>query len=138
RRAEWRGGGVRPRGAAAAAAAAEHRRARRAARGRSDVRPGRPVLVGRPLVRALARRGRTRDPVAFVDERLGAARGLKFLMSYVFPDHWSFLLGEIALYSFLVLIATGTFLALFFDPSTREMTYQGAYGPLHGAQVSAA
>ena len=58
------------------------------------------------------------DAVRFVDERLGAARGLKFLMSYVFPDHWSFLLGEIALYSFIVLIATGTYLALFFDPST--------------------
>jgi ubiquinol-cytochrome c reductase cytochrome b subunit len=83
-------------------------------------------------------RRRRRDPVAFVDERLGAARGIKFLMRYVFPDHWSFLLGEIALYTFIVLIASGTFLALFFDPSTREMTYQGAYGPLHGAQVSAA
>ncbi|HTZ87437.1 MAG TPA: cytochrome b [Solirubrobacteraceae bacterium] len=87
---------------------------------------------------AIAPRSRTRDPVSFVDERLGAGRGLKFLMSYVFPDHWSFLLGEIALYTFIVLIASGTFLALFFDPSTRELTYQGAYGPLHGAQVSAA
>ena len=42
---------------------------------------------------------------AFVDERLGAARGVRFLMDYVFPDHWSFLLGEIALYSFVVLVA---------------------------------
>jgi ubiquinol-cytochrome c reductase cytochrome b subunit len=83
-------------------------------------------------------RRRERDPVAWIDERLGAARGIKFLMRYVFPDHWSFLLGEIALYAFVVLIASGTFLALFFDPSTRELTYQGAYGPLHGAQVSAA
>jgi ubiquinol-cytochrome c reductase cytochrome b subunit len=89
-------------------------------------------------VNVFAPRSRTRDPVAFVDERLGAGRGLMFLLRYVFPDHWSFLLGEIALYAFLILIASGTFLALFFDPSTRELTYQGAYGPLHGAQVSAA
>jgi ubiquinol-cytochrome c reductase cytochrome b subunit len=78
------------------------------------------------------------DAVSFVDERLGAARGLRFLMSYVFPDHWSFLLGEIALYSFVLLIATGTFLALFFDPSTAEGTYHGGYAALQGQEVSAA
>lgn len=78
------------------------------------------------------------DAVSFLDERLGAARGLRFLMSYVFPDHWSFLLGEIALYSFVVLIATGTFLALFFDPSTTASTYHGSYAALQGQSVSAA
>ncbi len=78
------------------------------------------------------------DAVGFIDERLGAARGLKFVMSYVFPDHWSFLLGEIALYSFVVLIATGTFLALFFDPSTAASTYHGGYAALQGQSVSAA
>ncbi len=66
--------------------------------------------------------------IAFVDERLGAARGLRFLMDYVFPDHWSFLLGEIALYSFVVLIATGTFLALFFNADTTQVVYHGATG----------
>jgi ubiquinol-cytochrome c reductase cytochrome b subunit len=83
-----------------------------------------------------------RDPVAgpvrFVDERLSAAKGLKFLLEYVFPDHWSFLLGEIALYSFVVLIATGTFLALFFSPSSGTVIYHGIYAPLHGQQVSEA
>ena len=59
-------------------------------------------------------------------------------MDYVFPDHWSFLLGEIALYSFIVLIATGTFLALFFDPSTTQIVYHGGYAPLQGQGVSAA
>ncbi len=78
------------------------------------------------------------DAVSFIDERLGAARGVKFLMSYVFPDHWSFLLGEIALYSFVVLIATGTFLALFFDPSTAASAYHGGYAALQGQSVSAA
>ena len=79
-----------------------------------------------------------REPVRFVDERLGAARFLRAALRYVFPDHWSFLLGEMALYSFAVLIATGTYLALFFVPSTSEGTYTGAYAPLHGAQVSEA
>jgi ubiquinol-cytochrome c reductase cytochrome b subunit len=78
------------------------------------------------------------DPVAFFDERLGAARGIRFLMSYVFPDHWSFLLGEIALYSFVTLIATGTFLALFFEPSLGHVVYHGGYAALQGEAVSAA
>ncbi len=78
------------------------------------------------------------DAVGFLDERLGAARGLRFLMSYVFPDHWSFLLGEIALYSFVVLIVTGTFLALFFDPSTAQTVYHGGYAALQGQSLSAA
>src|SRR5690348_11110204 len=57
-------------------------------------------------------------------------------MRYAFPDHWSFLLGEVALYAFVVLIATGTFLALFFEPSLAETTYKGSYEPLQGATMS--
>ena len=78
------------------------------------------------------------DPVRFVDERLGAAGPVRFLLDYVFPDHWSFLLGEIALYAFVVLVLTGTFLALFFSPGTGLVTYHGPYGPLEGQQVSEA
>jgi ubiquinol-cytochrome c reductase cytochrome b subunit len=78
------------------------------------------------------------DPVRFVDERLGAARPIRFLLDYVFPDHWSFLLGEIALYAFIVLVVTGTFLALFFSPSTSHVVYHGAYAPLAGQKVSQA
>ncbi|HEY4279656.1 MAG TPA: cytochrome b [Conexibacter sp.] len=59
-------------------------------------------------------------------------------MRYVFPEHWSFLLGEIALYAFVVLIATGTYLALFFESSTAETTYVGPYAPLQGQTVSVA
>jgi ubiquinol-cytochrome c reductase cytochrome b subunit len=88
--------------------------------------------------RSRTRRDPVESPVRFVDERLSAAKGLKFLMEYVFPDHWSFLLGEIALYSFIVLIATGTFLALFFSPSSGTVIYHGVYPPLHGLQVSEA
>jgi ubiquinol-cytochrome c reductase cytochrome b subunit len=78
------------------------------------------------------------DPLAFLDERLGAARGVRFLMEYVFPDHWSFLLGEIALYSFVVLIATGTFLALFFSPDLGQVVYHGSDPALRGQVVSSA
>ena len=53
-------------------------------------------------------------------------------MRYLFPDHWSFLLGEVALYAFVVLIATGIYLTLFFDPSTAKTVYHGAYAPLDG------
>ncbi len=87
--------------------------------------------------------GRTREdplarPVRFVDERLGAAALTRKALAYVFPDHWSFLLGEIALYAFVMLIATGTYLAVFFVPSHAETVYHGAYAPLQGATGSEA
>src|SRR3954463_5250272 len=73
-----------------------------------------------------------------VDERYQAATPLRALLNKVFPDHWSFLLGEIALFSFIVLLLTGTFLTLFFDPSMKEVTYNGAYPALRGISMSAA
>ena len=78
------------------------------------------------------------DAVRFVDERLGVAPFIKATMSYLFPDNWTFLFGEIALYSFIVLLVTGTYLAFFFDPSTATTQYTGAYAPLQGATVSEA
>jgi quinol---cytochrome-c reductase cytochrome b subunit len=78
------------------------------------------------------------DPVEFVDRRLGTNAPLRKATRYVFPEHWSFLLGEIALYSFVVLIATGTFLALFFDASTADTTYTGSYELLRGQPMSLA
>jgi ubiquinol-cytochrome c reductase cytochrome b subunit len=76
------------------------------------------------------------EPVRFIDERTSAAPFLRAAMRYVFPDHWSFLLGEVALYSFVVLIGTGIYLALFFDPSTAKTIYHGPYGPLDGQIMS--
>jgi quinol---cytochrome-c reductase cytochrome b subunit len=61
---------------------------------------------------------------------------LKKTLRYVFPDHWSFLLGEVALYSFVVLVATGIYLTFFFEPSLAKTTYDGAYEPLRGLEVS--
>ena len=74
----------------------------------------------------------------FVDERTGAAKWMKKNLTKVFPDHWSFLLGEIVLYSFIILLATGTFLTFWFDPSSKEVIYNGAYEPLKGLKMSAA
>lgn len=59
-------------------------------------------------------------------------------LAKVFPDHWSFLLGEVALYSFVILLLSGTFLTFWFDPSQREVIYDGGYQPLAGLKMSAA
>ena len=74
----------------------------------------------------------------YVDDRTGAAKWLKKNLNKVFPDHWSFMLGEIALYSFIILLLTGVFLTFWFDPSQREVLYQGSYEPLNGIKMSAA
>jgi ubiquinol-cytochrome c reductase cytochrome b subunit len=74
----------------------------------------------------------------WIDDRLGVAKGGRVFLDKIFPDHWSFLLGEIALYSFVVLVATGVFLSLFFVPSAHEIVYHGAYVPLRGQRVSEA
>jgi ubiquinol-cytochrome c reductase cytochrome b subunit len=76
--------------------------------------------------------------IRWTDERLGSSPLVRKALRYVFPDHWSFLLGEIALYSFIVLVATGTYLALFFSPSSAESVYHGPYLALQGVRVSAA
>ncbi|SEQ67481.1 ubiquinol-cytochrome c reductase cytochrome b subunit [Lentzea xinjiangensis] len=72
------------------------------------------------------------------DERFHPAAGLRKQLNKVFPTHWSFLLGEIALYSFIVLLLSGTYLALFFDPSMTEVTYNGAFENLRGIEMSRA
>jgi ubiquinol-cytochrome c reductase cytochrome b subunit len=75
---------------------------------------------------------------AWVDDRLRGAHFVRSALNKVFPDHWSFMLGEIALYSFVVLVLTGTFLAFFFTPSAGEVVYRGAYAPLRGVEMSQA
>ncbi|MER6177169.1 ubiquinol-cytochrome c reductase cytochrome b subunit [Streptosporangium sp. NPDC001681] len=74
----------------------------------------------------------------FVDDRIGAGNFLRRNLRKIFPDHWSFLLGEIALYSFIVLLLTGTFLTFFFKPSMGHVEYTGSYGPLQGVMMSEA
>lgn len=77
-------------------------------------------------------------PVGWIDERLGLAQVSKKNLRKVFPDHWSFMLGEIALWSFVVLLASGVFLTFWYQPSMAEVTYNGAYTPLRGLEMSAA
>src|SRR3954471_22709807 len=74
----------------------------------------------------------------YLDERVGSNAGAKKNLRKVFPEHWSFMLGEIALYSFIILLATGVYLTLFFKPSMQEVTYDGSYAPLKGVQMSEA
>jgi ubiquinol-cytochrome c reductase cytochrome b subunit len=72
----------------------------------------------------------------WVDDRLGTAHFVRHALRKAFPDHWSFMLGEINLYVFAVLLATGTFLAFFFKPSAAQTIYNGPYRLLDGAHVS--
>ena len=74
----------------------------------------------------------------FVDERTGIAKALKNNLRKIFPDHWSFMLGEIALYSFIILLLSGTFLTFFFVPSQEEVVYHGGYAALSGLKMSQA
>ena len=74
----------------------------------------------------------------YVDERTSASTAVKALGRKIFPDHWSFMLGEVALYSFIVILLSGTFLTFFFDPSMTEVEYEGSYVPLQGIPMSVA
>jgi ubiquinol-cytochrome c reductase cytochrome b subunit len=80
----------------------------------------------------------TRRAIRYVDQRSGSVPFLRKAMRYVFPDHWSFLVGEVALYAFMVLVATGIYLTFFFVDSTQEIVYHGHYAPLYGQQMSEA
>src|SRR3954463_1788634 len=72
------------------------------------------------------------------DERLTLAGPMRKQLNKVFPDHWSFMMGEIALYSFIILILTGTYLTFFFDASMGDVVYNGSYVPLKGVEMSRA
>ena len=73
-----------------------------------------------------------------IDSRYHPSAAVRRQLNKVFPTHWSFLLGEIALYSFIVLLLTGVYLTLFFDPSMVDVTYNGVYQPLRGVEMSKA
>ncbi|MGC2618384.1 MAG: cytochrome bc complex cytochrome b subunit [Acidobacteriaceae bacterium] len=77
-------------------------------------------------------------PAQWLDARLRLAKFTRRAMNHVFPDHWSFMLGEIALYAFVVLVITGTFLAIFFNGSAAKVVYHGSYRALDGVRMSAA
>ncbi len=74
----------------------------------------------------------------WVDERTGAGSGMAFLLKKIFPDHWSFMLGEIAMYSMIICLLTGAFLTFWFVPSAGQIVYDGSYLPLKGVTMSEA
>ncbi|WP_122817150.1 cytochrome b [Nocardioides pantholopis] len=74
----------------------------------------------------------------WADERTGLASMMKKNLRKVFPDHWSFMLGEIALWSFVVLLLSGVFLTLWFKPSMAEIEYMGSYDQFRGLHMSEA
>ncbi len=103
---------------------------------RREVAPDRPDKQPGPLMKFMS------GPANWADERTGIgnmARG-KFPdfvnLRKLFPDHWSFMLGEIALYSFVVLLLTGVFLTLWFNPSMGDVKYNGSYQLLRGLDMS--
>ena len=75
---------------------------------------------------------------SWVDDRTGAAKPVSYLLKKVFPDHWSFLLGEIAMFSLIIVLVTGTFLTFWFVPSAGQVIYNGSYVPLKGMAMSEA
>lgn len=89
-----------------------------------------------PAVSPRERRGeRAAD---WLKVRLGTRDVVKATVRKVFPDHWSFMLGEIGLYSFVILVVTGVYLSLYFHPSSKQLVYEGSYAPLKGQLVSEA
>jgi len=73
----------------------------------------------------------------YLDERTSLSGLVKELGRKIFPDHWSFMLGEIALWSFVVVLLSGTFLTFFFQASMVPTHYTGAYIPMRGVEMSA-
>jgi len=82
--------------------------------------------------------GKLGGVAGWVDDRTRAAKGVNYLLRKVFPDHWSFMLGEIAMYSLIVCLLTGAFLTFWFVPSMGQTVYDGSYIPLQGVVMSEA
>ena len=150
RRPQRRRAHQRPGEPPAAAAAAGHRRRGRAVRAERLHRAHRPRLLERvmkksdhDLKRGLGkafgvRTSPLRPAGRWLHTNLGGSRLLREELRHIFPDSWAFFLGEIAMYCFIILVATGIFLALFFQASEAPVIYEGSYEPLAGAEMSIA
>ena len=105
----------------------------------AKLRDDSPALdVQTPPEPANATANRLIGPANWVDERTGLGKVIRGALRKIFPDHWSFLLGEIALYSFIVLLLTGVFLTLWFKPSMGEVEYAGSYELMRNIPMSEA
>ena len=96
---------------------------------KDDVEPEAPTAPGLKAVGGVA---------GWLDDRTGAAKPVGYLMKKVFPDHWSFMLGEVAMYSMIICLLSGTFLTFWFVPSAGQVVYDGSYLPLRGITMSEA
>ena len=153
---ERRGGHLRP-GRPSPAAASDHGRRRGLPRRPQRLhRTRRPELLGAPLSTSTAHRDADALPTPtpqrdkplggrfvgatanYIDERTSLSGFVKELGRKIFPDHWSFMLGEIALWSFVVVLLSGTFLTFFFQASMVPTHYTGAFLPMRGVEMSAA
>ena len=94
-----------------------------------DVKPQEPAKGSKAVAGGLA---------GWVDDRTSVAKPTSYLLKKVFPDHWSFMLGEIAMFSLIILLVTGTFLTFWFVPSAGRVIYNGSYVPLRGIPMSEA
>ncbi len=94
-----------------------------------DVEPETPTNSGLKAVGGVA---------GWLDDRTGAAKPVGYLMKKVFPEHWSFMLGEVAMYSLIICLLSGTFLTFWFVPSAGQVVYDGSYLPLRGITMSEA
>ena len=74
----------------------------------------------------------------FTESRVGASKLVREFGRKIFPSHWSFMLGEVALYSFVIVVLSGTFLTFFFHPAMGELHYEGPWVPLRGVEISEA
>ncbi len=97
-----------------------------------------PVTTPAPAVTASRGQRFTGAAANYIDERTSISGLVRELGRKIFPDHWSFMLGEVALYSFVVILLTGSFLTFFYDPSMTEVEYAGSWVPLKGVEMSAA
>jgi ubiquinol-cytochrome c reductase cytochrome b subunit len=96
------------------------------------------VTTKRTKKEALGPYGNVGKALNELDDRLGLAKGGRTFLDKIFPDHWSFMIGEIVLYSFVVILVTGVFLSLYYIPSQALVTYHGSYLPLDGMRMTEA
>jgi cytochrome b-561 len=78
--------------------------------------------------------GRLTRLYGWLDDRLDLA-GERSLVGKAFPAEDSFLLGEVALFCFLLLVLSGVFLGFFYEPSTTPAEYEGSVAEFQGKEV---
>ncbi|QXC61531.1 cytochrome b [Aquihabitans sp. G128] len=98
--------------------------------------PPLPKVTPSAKAKAASSRTATFKGARWVDDRLGGAKFARTALNKVFPDHWSFMIGELSLYSFVVLLLTGVYLTFFFDASSEKVIYDGSYAALRGVEMT--